>query len=113
VHERDLIVRSCCYLKQRVKVLRQIPPSIESIIILNPPIDKAKAVGELIDHFVGGRVFHALTTTGAPAKIGQDLEPDFYNCDVRCGATCVLYHDPSSLGVLFLNIKCLPHSTRE
>ena len=74
MHERDLIVRSCCYLKQRVKVLRQIPPSIESIIILNPPIDKAKAVGELIDHFVGGSVSPAMTSH--PAHIVPGLEPN-------------------------------------
>jgi hypothetical protein len=110
MHERDFIARSWCYLKQRVQVLRQIPPSIESIIILNPPIDKAKAVSELIDHFVGGRVFPARTSR-PPFVPG--VETDLYNCDVRCGATCVLYHDPSSLGVLFFNIKCLPHSTRE
>lgn len=110
MHKRDFIARSWCYFKQRVQVFRQIAPSIESIIILNPAIDKAKAVGELIDNFVGGRVFPARTSR--PPFV-PSVEPNLYNCDMRCGATCVLYHDPCSLCILFFNIKCLPHSTRE
>ena len=74
MHKRDIIVRSCSSLKNVVEILRRIPSSIESIIILNPPIDKAKAVGELIDHFVGGSVSPAMTSH--PAHIVPGLEPN-------------------------------------
>jgi hypothetical protein len=57
MNEWDFMVWSCWWLNKDVQVLRQISSSIESNIILNPPIDKVKAVGNLIDSFVWGKFF--------------------------------------------------------
>ncbi len=74
MNEWDFMVGSCCWFKKDVQVLRQISSSIESNIILNPPIDKVKAVGNLIDSFVWGKFFPA----AAPKteKISLEIDGD-------------------------------------